>query len=203
MKTLITIVLLTFSSFTFALECSHINQMDLPKEAKVTLQKQCLDMSLKKDQPVLPSVDTLTTDNVEEFTEKADVVVTSVSKLIKSTAKDLNVAVNEFVTTPVGIMTSGIIVYHYLGKDFIVWFKDFLILTAFLIIANILCVRFRKSIKIESVEEVTVKGVFGQDKIIKKPIYTRFKDLGEDGQLCLFITGLVQFVVLVIWAVNI
>lgn len=53
-----------------------------------------------------------TADNVEKF---ADIGV-KIGKVIAATCKELSIEVNEFVKTPVGMITMGLIVYKVVGE---------------------------------------------------------------------------------------
>ena len=57
----------------------------------------------------------LTAENVKKFSDYGVVIATT----LKEVCKNLNVEVNEFIKTPAGMITTGLIVYKLVGKDII------------------------------------------------------------------------------------
>jgi len=49
-----------------------------------------------------------------------------ITSTIRDIANDLNVGVNEFITTPAGVIVTGLLVYNFAGKDMIVGGKEIL-----------------------------------------------------------------------------
>lgn len=54
---------------------------------------------------------------------------------IKDIANDLNVTVNEFVKTPVGLGIAGLIIYKVAGKDLVVTLMDIILIVPFWFVA--------------------------------------------------------------------
>jgi hypothetical protein len=47
-----------------------------------------------------------------------------ITSTIKDVANDLNVGVNEFISTPAGVIVTGLLVYNFAGKDMIIGGKE-------------------------------------------------------------------------------
>ena len=203
MRTLIFLSILLFSGTSFASNCELVQRLNIPEDQKVSLQKKCLDATIADKKP---SIDTLKQVDIEDFSAKAEVVVTSVTSVIKTVAKDLNVAVNDFIKTPVGIITTGVIVYKFVGKDFITWLKDLLFLTMFVIVGNMMLIKTRNKFLLKEVKEETVKGFLGRDKIVKKEYYHAWSDLTRDQegvQFWFIVTYIAQFVITIVYFASI
>ena len=82
----------------------------LSESAKLELIKQIE----KQASPLAPIANLVPTpEKVDEWSE----VGTKVARGLASAAKEAGVAVNEFSKTPVGMITSGIIIWKIMGKD--------------------------------------------------------------------------------------
>jgi len=58
-------------------------------------------------------------EKVAEVAEKWANIGEQFGKMIGSAAKEVGVAANEFLQTPVGILTATVIVFHYMGSPII------------------------------------------------------------------------------------
>ena len=100
---------------------------DNDKSAKVTIDLSKLSDQASKEvlgvirrsaeEPtILPDIKRVTITDIEKWAN----IVTSI---IKTMASDLNIEVNKFVETRVGMITAGIIVYKVVGKDIFIYAK--------------------------------------------------------------------------------
>lgn len=110
---------------------------------------------------------------------------TDLGKALVSTAKELGVAVNDFIHTPVGKIAAVIIIYKLVGKDVIhLGFGS-----VFLVIAGSLWFyAFRRVCLIDSVVVTSVTEGAKTTKTRQVLYGRKWKDLGE-GTLALFIVG--------------
>lgn len=83
----------------------QIDTSGLSEAQKAELVQQAENMKASKD--------TISKETVDKWTNFAEIF----GKTISTTAKEVGVQVNEFVKTPVGQMTAGVIIYRYVGKD--------------------------------------------------------------------------------------
>lgn len=63
-------------------------------------------------------INNMKTDSADKLVSKVDKYVDvgeRIGKMMGGAAKEVGVAVNDFVKTPVGLMTAGLIVWHYMG----------------------------------------------------------------------------------------
>ena len=88
----------------------------------------------------LADLDSLTRDKVIELMKKSNVTgtislkdlspdnirtwVSSISAGIKDVCHELNIAVNDFITTPAGMIITGTLVYSLIGKQIFIGLKD-------------------------------------------------------------------------------
>lgn len=86
-----------------------INTSGLTEAQKAQLVQQAEQMKQAE------KGDIISTSTVEKWANFTEVF----GKAISTTAKEIGVQANEFVTTPVGKMTAAVIIYRYVGKDLI------------------------------------------------------------------------------------
>lgn len=95
---------------SMAVAC-EITGSGLPSEMKQKLIVECEQMKLAaQSAPEAPKV------TKEDLSEWAN-ISQEFAKAIGIAAKEMGVAVNEFITTPAGILTAGVILWHTLGAD--------------------------------------------------------------------------------------
>lgn len=120
-------------------------------------------------------------NNAKRVKEWVD-IGTQIGSGIASTARELGVAANDFVKTPVGKMTAAIIVWHFMGSSIIhIAFG----MTWLLVVGSIWYFLYRRTaFKIVTTEYEAGKGPSGAKRTVeKKPV-----DL-SDGQNGTFIVG--------------
>ena len=103
-------VALLFSTVAFA-EVNP-NTHGLSDEQKATLVLQIEKMKRDSADAALP-IPVIKPDTVKKYAE----IATIISSVLTTTAKELGVTVNDFIKTPVGILTAGVIVWQYVGND--------------------------------------------------------------------------------------
>lgn len=115
MKTIIAIIITLFSVQSYALTTEDFNragfanlstaqQADILKTIATTAEQAKQANSL----PPVPSV-----EDVEKYAD----IGTNIAKALGTAAKELNVGINEFISTPAGIIATGLIIYKVLGQD--------------------------------------------------------------------------------------
>ena len=67
----------------------------------------------EKNSNNVPIVGNITPEKLDQFAQTG----ANIGKGLAAAAKEIGVAVNEFVETPVGILTVGLIVWHVIGDD--------------------------------------------------------------------------------------
>lgn len=100
---LLSIVLLCSSLFA---QTSDVDTNGLTAEQKARIQIQVEQMKQEKDK-------TKMVDTAKEYVQLGEMI----GKAFGSCAKELNVQVNEFITTPAGMLTIGIICWKTVGRD--------------------------------------------------------------------------------------
>lgn len=83
-----------------------IDVSTLSKEQQFAIQQQVQQMKQT------PEAKVATAEKVLDFSEKF-------GKMIASTAREVGVATNEFVQTPVGMLVAALIVWNYIGQDLV------------------------------------------------------------------------------------
>lgn len=142
-------------------------------------------------------------DTAPEVLDKAEQLAKTVSLVVRDTAKELNVAVNEFVTTPVGMLTVGAALV-YVGGDYAVDFVN-KIWSAFwasilLVGVHIACSKFRHFVQRGTPVEVRRKTWFGfgQERISWVYPKSSWEDMEEDQVILTVVSYIVQLVVLLV-----
>ena len=100
---LLSIVLLCSSLFA---QTSDVDTNGLTAEQKARIQIQVEQMKQEKDK-------TKMVDTAKEYVQLGEMI----GKALGSCAKELNVQVNEFIITPAGMLTIGIICWKTVGRD--------------------------------------------------------------------------------------
>lgn len=100
-----------------ALAC-QISGSGLPDEMEQKLKVQCEQMKL--DAAAMPEV------SAQKVTEWAQ-ISQEFAKAIGLAARELNVSVNDFIVTPAGMITVGVILWSTLGKDLLLVLSIFFV----------------------------------------------------------------------------
>lgn len=87
---------------------SHAGWDKLPETEKAKILKHITDVA------ATPAAKAATTaENVDKWVDTGE----RIGRMFQGAAKEIGVAVNDFVKTPVGMMTMGVIVWKYMGRD--------------------------------------------------------------------------------------
>lgn len=106
------------STNTYAISAQDITGFhELTDIQKAEVLKAVAEQAAKNKSPdvAVPSVETI---------EKYADIGSNVAKAIGAAAKELGVVANDFLTTPVGIITTGLIIYKVLGNDVLAQIHD-------------------------------------------------------------------------------
>lgn len=112
LKNFVLFLSLSVMGSSMALAC-QISGTGLPEEMQQKLKVQCEQMKL--DAATLPAAPKVTKEELSEWAA----VSQEFAKAIGIAAKELGVAVNDFLNTPAGILTAGVIIWHTLGADIV------------------------------------------------------------------------------------
>lgn len=145
--------------------------------------------AVAEPEKVVEKVSTATTEAVSVGKQAAEVV--------KEVAKELSIAVNEFITTPVGVLATGVAVWYFAGDEVgsvigAIWgmFGGVILF----IVATILGSAVRKSLMFKESVDTTLKGWFGNEKIVTKKYYHAFADLPGDLPFAVVLVSIAQVV---------
>lgn len=199
-----------FSANTLANGCSSIKDIagldSVEKQAMVVAcEQKKLVAAGATNAPELatPKVsDVLNKDTMSEISEIAKVA----GQTVKEVAAELNVAVNDFIKTPVGMLTAGLAVWYVAGDTIEGVFQGLWDIVAGITIILLSTYFYKKFVlyaTLDSYTEKTVKNIFGTEKQVKIPEYRNWKRLdfesGEDVPIllltllwmCIVVTGVV------------
>jgi hypothetical protein len=123
--------------------------------ATETLNARLAQMDEAQKQVVLDNLDKKSTvDNAREWVDLGK----GLGSGLASTAKELGVAANDFVKSPVGEVSMFLLVWHYMGDQLLGLFKGIMLLAVFLPYATYLA---RKTFG----KFVTVKNAKGDERV--------------------------------------
>lgn len=112
MKKLLLAALLMFSMSAHA--AIDVNTAGLTPSQKADLVKMAEQMREQQASPVIAK-----SEDIADTVGKWANVGEQFGKMIGGAAKEVGIAVNEFLKTPVGIMTAGLIIFNYVGGPII------------------------------------------------------------------------------------
>lgn len=126
--------------------------------------------------------------NDPESVERWTKLGTSIASGIGAAAKELNIGVNEFAQTPVGKVTTALIVWKLMGAQLIHVIGGILVW-----IVGFGCIRmFCKTIQSQDIQySTTDKNIFGNYVIIKN----KLSRLSEGEQIGVFLMNILVFVI--------
>lgn len=158
-------------------------------EAAKTEVKAAVTEAVAEPEKVAKQVSTATTEAVSVGKQAAEVV--------KEVAKELSIAVNEFITTPVGVLATGVAVWYFAGDEVgsvigAIW--DMLGGVILFIIATIAGSAVRRSLMFKETVDHTVKGWFGSEKVVSVKSYHTFSELKDDMQFGVCLCTLAQVI---------
>jgi len=110
----------------FSMTVASATYLEAATEGLTPTQQAELKLTIVKMQEAAKSIPTpkVSVAQVKEYSA----IVTAIGTGVKDTAVQLGVAANDFVKTPVGMMTAGLIAWNYVGDTFLgvlvggVWF---------------------------------------------------------------------------------
>lgn len=115
--------------FVSTLCFADIDTTGLTKSQKAELAVQAAKLAENNEAPKIP------TPPVVEQVDKWVAIGANVGKGLAGAAKELGVAANEFVQTPVGKITAGLIIWKVAGNDIMYLGKHFVLAPMIFIIA--------------------------------------------------------------------
>ncbi|RLI55923.1 MAG: hypothetical protein DRO87_08525 [Candidatus Thorarchaeota archaeon] len=98
---------------------------------------------VSEDKKMVKAVSAQQVMDMANHPERLDAWRKVITGTIKDICNDLNVTVNEFIKTPVGMGVAGLIVYKVAGKDVLSNFMDFFILAPFWVFSMALIMYLR------------------------------------------------------------
>lgn len=186
-------LLAVFMLFSVPAWSCTLTNVDLPATVKKELELKCLQAQETAKAAKAAAVDKA---DVVVDTERLSIyagVATEVAKAIGLAAKELGVAVNEFIKTPAGLLLIGVIILKVFGK--------LLTLVLIALIINLVIYRIIKTLwKKPTGESVEVSRFFGWKKRVE-PQYTLATFSEIDGGVCyitffLLVIGLVSLILI-------
>lgn len=145
MKTIIAALLLIPAIAFAGIDSGDLGEFNnLSDTDKAAIILQIAEMREKVEPAPLPTAETL---------EKWADVGTKYGKMLGGIANELGIAANEFATTPVGIISTVVVVWHFLGEDFtemmvsMGWFATMIPLWVYLFFRSCYAITGYKTIK--------------------------------------------------------
>jgi hypothetical protein len=101
-------VLMFIATSAFALDSADVGQAGFDK---LTVEQKAAIITQVTQQASQQATNVVSVDTVEKFAKIGPMI----GQTIAAVAKETNVAVNEFVKTPVGFLTTALIVWYFVG----------------------------------------------------------------------------------------
>ena len=181
MKKFFIIVLMLFSFSAFAgTSQPTVDLRGLTEQQITTLANQANSMK------------TESADKIAEHVDKYADVSVRIGKMLSGAAKEVGIAVNEFVKTPVGMMTAGIILWHYMGGMIVHVVSGW----AFLIISFSLLFWYSRRVS-TMVIEYDIAG--GRNWMGKYPVIKVNRDAMDESVLIAILLGYLFSTIISIW----
>lgn len=181
MKKFILAVMMFFSVAAFAgTSSSSLDVSGLTPQQTAALSEQINNMK---------------TDSADKLVSKVDKYVDvgeRIGKMMGGAAKEVGVAVNDFVKTPVGLMTAGLIVWHYMGGMMVHVISGW----AFLIISFSLLFWYSRRVS-TMVIEYDIAG--GRNWMGKYPVIKVNRDAMDESALIAILFGYMCSTIISIW----
>lgn len=188
MKYLLALILMVASTGAFA--CDLRGTTGLTEAQVKQIEAQCATLkantAAEEGISIIEKVD-------EDMVEKWTGIANGIAAIIKSTAGELNIAVNEFVKTPVGMMVAGSIIFTVAGDEIL----SLVIGIPFSFIWMWICFRVARKVKVAEYKTFD-RDFFGMKWQTTKPVLNTYSDMSE-GEAFLFVLthviGMVGFIV--------
>lgn len=175
--------------------CSSIKDIagldSVEKQAMVVACEQKKLENVGAPVPVAPAKvsDVINKETMSEISEIAKVA----GQTVKEVAAELNVAANEFVKTPVGMLTAGLAIWYVAGDTIEGVFEGVWNTLGGVVLMVVSTFFYRKFLcfaLLDNVETKTVKGWFGSEKEVKVPSYRSWQSVRfESGDELVVILG--------------
>ncbi len=140
-------------------------------------------LSEKVEQPKKSVTDTVADSLNQETLTQISTIAKTAGQTVREVAKELNVAVNDFIQTPVGMLTAGLAVWYVAGDTIEGVFKGIWEISGgmfLLVLSTYFYKKFLKYSLLESYQTKTVKGWFGSEKEVKVPSYRTWNKISFD-----------------------
>lgn len=186
--------------------CAEINKIyDISKEQRQTMIVECEKLKLQKVSTT-PEASTESKVNVDEFLNEESLnkmasIAKTAGATVREVAKELNVATNEFIKTPVGLLTAGLAIWYVAGDNIAglvdhIWgtFGGIIIIILSLTLGNPL----RKSLFLKEIEQNTIKTFYGSEKIVEVKTYYTWKEVDDNIGGLAAIISIVQAIAIVV-----
>lgn len=182
MKRILLAVALLVSTGAFAEPCSKISQINGLTEKQqqsmiIDCERQKLEVLKQSDTPqVAKKVDEAVQNIDAETLNKVAEIAKVAGQTVKAVAQELNVAINEFVKTPVGLLVAGLSIWYVAGDSIggmisSVWMV--IVALGFILVMPNLFRREAKRCMIDSYEMKEVKTIFGGTKFVSVPVLSQ------------------------------
>jgi hypothetical protein len=186
-----------FSTNALANGCDAIKTINgISNEEKQAMvvaceQKKLAAVGATAATPVDKVAEVLNKDTMTEISAIAKVA----GQTVKEVAAELNVAVNDFIKTPVGMLTAGLAVWYVAGDTIESVFESVWDTVGGIFIILVATIAYRKFVKyatLDTIETKLVKGWFGSEKEVEVRKYRTWDSLRfESGDELLVIISVV------------
>jgi hypothetical protein len=183
-----------------SLACTEIAEIPgLSKEKKADLIHNCMRSQTAGE----AAVTTAPVEKISNFVSGIDEesitrFAKTTGQVVREVSKELNVAANEFIQTPLGMMVTAGVIWYVAGDEISGTIRKLWQIPGGIIVLLIpffIVNRLLKNSLIEETSHVTVKGWFGSEKIVKRHTYMTWeKACDYEGLILVHIIGrIVQF----------
>lgn len=200
---LLGLVLMTMPVVAHAYDCNMVERIDgLDPVSKRELIVKCEQTKLEAQQRAVKEVvkeATPTSTKVLDTMDRVSQIALQFAEAVGVAAKQLGVAVNEFITTPAGLMTIAFIIYQIAGSTI-----TYIVLALLGLTFIVRTIRtFLNRIMIEGYEEKEVNTWYGKTKKVQVPIYTPWKKMGDGQVFWTLALPIIECVAVIVLLLNI
>lgn len=201
-RKMIALVALAFSVSAFAasttVDTSGLTEAQVA-EIKAIAAKKVAETAAQAAKPADVSPEKITAGVTLAATwgSQAAAAAEGFAKALGIAAKELNITINDFLKSPAGILTAGLIIWKMAGAAILHAIYGVVFLTVGLVMIRVLYTRlFTKGY--EKVEYSNFGGFFKGTKLVRIP--KTFKDLENDGEWLAFWVMIILSVVVMVGA---
>ena len=185
MRYLIFVVLLSLGCPAFA-QATNSNSLDLTglsDAAIAELRVKAAEAQRDQAEGTIEILDDLTVEDVERWGAMGNVISTTIT----DTASGVGMAVDDFMNTDTGTLIAFAVIWHFAGDNITEFAEDFIsAVFGIFVIFPIVIYMHRRYVYIQRTsgyEYVQVKGLFGSEKFVKRPIWKETLTKGEQGEI--------------------